>query len=164
MKQIKKMTLALLMTSLFFSSCNMKKKNTSSEFDDSPNIELVTLDNGEEVILRKDYYGTYSFNDWNSYNVVNTELHRAEELDFKTSLNRLSNLNEEILGLSNTIPNWLKTEEVMEDVDDVIEEYSKLLKERDQPTKNIKQNLEELSEKFDDLREELNETIEEYSA
>lgn len=153
------MTSIVLTTSLFFISCGFKKDN-GKIFEDNPRIELLELNNGKEVILRKDYYGTYSFNNWNAYNIANIEIHRIEEVDYKISKNRLLNLNDEIYSLPNKIPKWLKTEEVIEDIYYVQEEYSKLLKQRNLSTKMVRQNWKEFTEKFDDLRDELDETIE----
>lgn len=157
------MTSIVLTTSLFFISCDFKKDN-STKFDDSPRIELLELNNGNEVLLRIDYYGTYSFKNWNAYNLVNTELHRIEGINYKTSLNRILNLDKGISSLRSTILNWLKTEEVMEDIDGVQKEYSFLLNERNGSKQKVKQNLEKFTGKFDDLRQELSETVGEFSA
>lgn len=163
MKVIKNITALVLTTSLFLFSCGIRK-DKSTAYNNNPRIKLLTLDNGEEVIVRKDYYDTYSFNSWNAYNLANIEIHRIEEADFEIAKNRYFNLNDDISKLDKRMPEWLKTEEVLEDIDDVKEEYSKLMKERNAPTKNVLQNWEEFTEKFDDLREELEETIEKYDA
>ena len=161
MKLINKMTSILLLTSVFFISCDIKKDNNIA-FKDNPRIELLTLDNGNEVIVRKDYYGTYSFNNWNTYNLANIEIHRIETADYEIPKSRLLNLNDEVSSLDKKMPNWLKTEEVLEDIADVKEEFTKLIEEQNAPMKNIKQNWDEFEEKFDDLREELSETVDEF--
>lgn len=163
MKLTIKTTILLFTTSLFLISCNLKKENTTI-FEDNPRVDLLTLDNGKEVIVRKDYYGTYSFNNWNTYNMANIEIHRIEEADYEIAKNRFLNLNTEISNLQQTIPNWLKTKEVMGKIAEVKTEYDGLMQLKDKPLKSVKERWEEFTEKFNDLREELSETVNEFQA
>ena len=146
MKTIQKLIFTMAITTLLFASCNSTKSTR------------IKLDNGEFVEFSKDK-GYLSFKDWDSFNSVNQEMHTNKNADIQSKTNRLEGLKVNIGNLQNTIPYWLKTEEVLEDIDDVQEEFKKLIKEKNEPTKNVEQNLEEFTEKFDDLREELNETI-----
>ena len=61
--------------------------------------------------------------------------------------------------MSATIPNWIKTEDILEEIAEIEQEYETLLSEKDKSTKKIRENWEDLSDNFDSLREELNETI-----
>ncbi|TMM32426.1 hypothetical protein FDT66_02890 [Polaribacter aestuariivivens] len=157
MKTLKKITLSLAISGLLFTSCD---KNSEKE---AKTVE-VKLENGQTVTYNINTNGLLSFDDWNEFNTANKELKDIENLNLETTTARISALGNSIASLENTIPSWLKTEEVLEDIDDVQKDYQKLLKEKNEPVKNVKQNLEELIEKFDDLREELNETIEDYTS
>ncbi|WP_299671222.1 hypothetical protein [uncultured Polaribacter sp.] len=171
MKTIKKFTTVLAIASLLFVSCDKaKEKKTDMNSSDTNTTEMsieakkmkVKIADGQYGSYNVDVYGDLSFDDWDGFNIANKELRDIENLELNTTTQRIENLNGTIANLGNSIPVWLRNEEVMEDVDDVQEEYRKLLKEKDEPMKNVKQNLEELIEKFDDLREELNETIAKY--
>ncbi|WP_299063152.1 hypothetical protein [uncultured Polaribacter sp.] len=157
MKIIKKFTAVLTVTGLLFMSCN---KTTDTEYK---TMEIKIAD-GQTVEYKVDSEGHLAFNDWDVFNDANRELMEIEERDLAVNPEIIEGLNNSVNNLGNTIPSWLKTEEVLEDIEDVQEEYKKLLDERNEPAKNVKQNLEELNEKFDDLREELNETIEDYNS
>ncbi|MFD2530049.1 MULTISPECIES: hypothetical protein [Polaribacter] len=157
MKIIKKFTAVLTVTGLLFMSCN---NATDTEYK---TMEIKIAD-GQTVEYKVDSEGHLAFNDWDGFNDANRELMEIEERDLAVNSEIIEGLNNSVNNLGNTIPAWLKTEEVLEDIDDVQEEYKKLLDERNEPAKNVKQNLEELNEKFDDLREELNETIEDYNS
>lgn len=167
MKAIKKMTAVLAITGLLFISCDKateKKSDMKTDMKVEVNTMKIKLANGQYVDYNLDANGSLSFNNWSGFNIANKELRDIAELNLETSTQRIENLNGTISNLGNTIPTWLKNEEVMEDIDDIQEEYKKLLKEKNEPAKNVKQNLEELIEKFDDLREELNETIAKYKS
>lgn len=159
MKVIKKCALVATITTLIFTSCNTKKTEILQYSD---NVVVVDLEDGKKVTVKKDDYGTYSFNDWNAFNVANTDLYEVENMDYNSSKRRIENLNRWISSLPKTAPNWIKTEEVLEDINNVQKEYEALLNERNKSTKVIRENWEDLSEKFDDLREEIEETIEDY--
>ena len=152
MKMIKKFTTVLTITGLLLTSCDSKKEK---EY----NLELS---DGTSVFYNSNDENAISIDGWSEFNAANKTLINLEDRDYTISMGSLEGLNGAIANLSNTIPSSLKTEEVLEDIDDVQEEYKKLINEKNEPLKNIKQNIEELVEKFDDLREELNETVEDY--
>lgn len=149
----------LLLTSCSFSS---KKERINRNLVDNKNISLLNIDEDQKIIIRKDYYGTYSFSSWNAYNVANTQIHQVKNLEFNSSVERIENLEKNISKLSSTIPDWLETNKVLKEIEDVKEEYATLLNEKDKSTKAIRENWEELSNEFDDLREELSETVKDY--
>ncbi|QOD60165.1 hypothetical protein H9I45_12550 [Polaribacter haliotis] len=157
MKTIKKITAVLALLAVLFTSCSDTKK--TNEAFKTVKIELA---DGNTVNYKLGTTGTLSFDDWKGYNTINSELYEIERMDLVATTAKIEEMQASIANLGNTIPAWLRTEEVLEDIDDVQEEYQKLLKEKNEPVKNVKQNLEELIEKFDDLREELNETIDKY--
>ena len=151
----------LLLTSCSFSS---KKDRINRNLVDNKNISLLNIDEDQKIIIRKDYYGTYSFSSWNAYNVANTQIHQVKNLEYNSSVERIENLKKNISKLSSTIPDWLETNKVLKEIEDVKEEYATLLNEKDKSTKAIRENWEELSNEFDDLREELSETVKDYRA
>lgn len=175
-----------LMLSLFLIvSCNNVKKTDSDVENEMEEIVEVEKDNidvdgemtpknnevktvtykmkaQEPIVYNLDTNGIAGFKDWKDFTVVNFELAEIERANYITTAQRIRNMNFRVANLSNTIPAWLKTEEVMEDVADVQSEYLELIKESNASENEIKENLEELSEKFDDLKEELNETVADY--
>lgn len=189
MKTIKMKSIQLfstLMLSLFLiASCNNVKKTDSDAENNMEEIVEVEKDNmdvdgemtpknnevktvtykmkaQEPIVYNLDTNGIAGFKDWKDFTVVNFELAEIERANYTTTNQRIRNMNFRVANLSNTIPAWLKTEEVMEDVADVQSEYLELIKESNASENEIKENLEELSEKFDDLKEELNETVAKY--
>ena len=169
MNTIKKFTSILAIASLVFVSCDKAKEKNTDEVKvvtTTDNFETFTikLEDGNTVTYNKNKEGVLRFNDWDGFNIANQEMTAIENMSFNTTKQRLEDLRGTILNLENTIPAWLKTEEVMEDIADIKEEYNKLYNERNEPVKNVKQNWEELSEKFDDLREELNETLDKFKS
>ncbi|WP_340850635.1 hypothetical protein [Polaribacter vadi] len=151
-------------TLLFLTSCSFssKKDRINRNLVDNKNISLLNIDEDQKIIIRKDYYGTYSFSSWNAYNVANTQIHQVKNLEYNSSVERIENLEKNISKLSSTIPDWLETNKVLKEIEDVKEEYATLLNEKDKSTKAIRENWEELSNEFDDLREELSETVKDY--
>lgn len=154
MKAIKKITavLAIAITILLLSSYGKNKENNEDRY-------FVKLDDGRTMIYGKSANEIASFNTWTTFNTANAELLAIEKMDDDIYKEHLEDLNGTIKSLPKTIPTWLKTEEVMEDIIDVQKECTKLMKKKNEP---VKENLEELSEKFDDLREELGQVIEDY--
>ncbi len=149
---------------ILFTSCSniSKQDQINRNLIDNKNISLLNIDEENKIIIRKDYYGTYSFSSWNAYNVANIQVHQVENLEFNSSVDRIENLQKNISTLSSTIPDWLETNEVLKEIEDVKEEYATLLNEKDKSTKDIRENWEELSNEFDDLRAELSETVKDY--
>lgn len=152
MKTIKRFTAILAMASIVLVACDAKKEK---EYN-------LDLNDGTSVFYNSNDEDALRINGWTSFNAINETFKGLQETDFDLPMTSLENLNDPIANLSNSIPTSLKTEEVIEDIEDVQEEYTKLINEKNEPLDNVKQNMEELVEKFDDLREELNETVEDY--
>jgi len=177
-------TVAITATGLLFMSCNDGKSKIA---DESLNTHEINIDKEETAMLsnsetKSDDYklninsrkidtsrdinysktGIASIKNWDSYNTLNTEMAEIKKLKLKTTNVRVINLNNSISNLGNNIPAWLKTEEVMEDVEDIKKEYKELMNEKNASEKEKKENLEEFFEQFDDLNEELDETVQRY--
>lgn len=187
---VKSIAIALTLSNLMFISCDKTKINTDDKKEqiaemvtiekdnldvEMPNevnnniedIEITTRtykmrDRVTPIIYDLDTTGIAGFDDWVDYTIVHYELADIKKANYIAPRERINNLNYKVANLKNTIPDWLKTEEVMEDVADIQKEYLELISELDASDKEIKENLEEVVEKFDDLREELDETVEEY--
>ena len=174
MKTLKKLTAILAISGFLFISCDNTKKekvedkmeeveesmeDAGDDISDEFKEMQLELEDGTYVNYKANNDGDLSFNDWEGFNTANEELRAIEELDSKTYTTRIGDLNATITNLGNSIPAWLKTDEVMEDVENIQKEYKKLSDERNESEDKVEQNIEDLMEKFDDLREELNETI-----
>jgi hypothetical protein len=70
-------------------------------------------------LFSKDYYGTNSFRNWNSYNVTNTQVLQVKNLEYNSSVQRVESFKKNILNLSSTIPAWLENKEVLNEIKDV---------------------------------------------
>lgn len=190
MKSIKLFATALTVSSFMMVSCDVKKENTNEEevieivevekdnidvdadMDSDMNtkklaeVEVKTrtykMKKQEPIVYDLDANGIAGFDDWRDYTVVNYELAEIRKAKYITTAQRVKNMNYRIANLGNSIPAWLKTEEVMEDVADVQKEYLELIEDADASENEMKENLEELTEKFDDLKEELDETVQQY--
>lgn len=155
MKIVKQIAVVFTMITLFFVACNTAQdKNTDENVFELNDGTTIQLDNNNNVA---------TITNWGDFNSANNALLNLEDRNYEISMSNLSNLRGSIANLAESIPQSLRTEEVLEDIEDVQEEYRTLMNESDEPLKNIKQNIEELVEKFDDLREELYETVEDYS-
>ncbi len=190
MNSVKTAAIVLTLTNFLLFSCDNPKKNTTTEAKeeiaelyekDKDNLDVELENDMEEgtedkvvtrtfkmkeketpIVYNLDKRGIAGFDDWKDYTVVNYELSNLRKVDFVTTRERIQNMNYRIANLGNTIPAWLKTEEVMEDVQDIQDEYLELIEDQDASEKEMQENLEELSEKFDDLKEELDETVNDY--
>ena len=184
MNSIKLFVAAITDSSFMLVSCDTGKKKNIDSKEEIVEINEVEIDNleteeaemegeiktrtykmkdGKSIVYNLDAKGIVGFDDWADYTVVNSELAEFRRLNYVTTADRVKNMNYRIANLGNTIPAWLKTEEVMEDVADIQKEYLELIEDANASENEIKENLEELSEKFDDLKEELDETVKEYT-
>ena len=145
---------------------NNDETATSTNYADIPENEVRTrtyiLKEGQPLVYNLDVNGIAGFDDWADYTVVNYELADFKRANYVTTRERLRQMNFRVANLQNSIPEWLRTEEVMEDIADIQKEYLELIKDSDASEKELRENLEELSEQFDDLKEELDETVAEY--
>lgn len=119
--------------------------------------------NGEKIAYHLDESGVIHLDDWRSFSTLESEMAIMKNLDFKITNKAINDLEGIVTSLKQTIPDWLMTDEVMEDIDDVQKEYQELLIEINANEKERVENLEELSEQLDDLQEEINETVYAYA-
>ncbi|RCS28447.1 hypothetical protein DUT90_00545 [Polaribacter sp. WD7] len=178
---IKNISLGITLSIFLLISCNNYKKEAGankqvvaevldnqkdSKVVESKKEEIKTrtykMKDGTALVYNLDAKGIVGFDDWNDYAIVNSEIVNFKKVNFKTTEARMRHLNYRIANLSNTIPPYLKTEEVLEDVADIQKEYKELIEDTNASEKEVAENLEEVYEKFDDLKEELNETMERY--
>lgn len=139
----------------------MKNPSDDRAREDFTNQTLV-LSNGDKATYKIDSKGVIIPSDWYAYNTLHTQIADIKNVKFDVPETRVANLNGLINNLEKNIPDWLKTEEIMEDVADIKKEYEELMTEKNASEKERKENIEELSEQFDDLQEEINETVNEY--
>ncbi|TXD47792.1 hypothetical protein [Polaribacter sp. IC073] len=184
MNSIKLFATALTVSSFMLVSCDNNKKEKTNvtkeilEIKDDINKEAAETEmkmeedvktrtykmkDGTAIVYNLDAKGIAGFDDWSNFTIVNSELAQMRKSKFVTTSQRIKNMNFRMANLANTVPAWLKTEEVMEDVADVQKEYLELIEDPNASENEMKENLEELSEKFDDLKEELDEAVKEYT-
>ena len=190
MKSIKLITTTLVVSSVAFMSCKSDYKTADTEVDtvEEQVEELETeMDNATDNNAESDYImdsnqvmskeyamndgrninyqtteaGIVGFDGWQQFNILTYELDEMKKANIYTK-ERVGNLRGVIATLDESIPSWLKNEEVMEDVADIQKEYNELMAEPNATEKEYKENLEEVSEKYADLQEELTETVEKY--
>ncbi|WP_439131375.1 hypothetical protein [Polaribacter sp.] len=185
---IKTIVILLALSTLTLLSCNNIKKKTNIKVkegiadavekeQDNTDIEAKDENINENVVKTRSYTmkdrttpivydldinGVVGFKDWTDFTVVNYELQNLRNTNVDTTKVRLEDLNYRMANLRTTIPDWLQTEEVMEDVAAIQKEYLKLISDKDASDDEMKENLEEVFEKFDDLRKELDETVTQY--
>lgn len=182
MNSIKILSTSLALAGLTLMSCGNDKnkatdneaetetENVESSYEKSEKAEEVNeiktrqyaMADGDEFTYRYDNEGAISLNNWNDYNTVTLKMAEIEDADFVVTFEDLNGLEYSILNLSESIPSWLRTEEVMEDIADIQKEYKELIAEQNASESERQENLEELNEQFADLREELAETVEDY--
>lgn len=140
----------------------VSKKRTTPIKKDSLKTRTYKMKDGSKITYQYDPEGIVGFDDWKDFTIINTEIIDISRRNINESKQRMSNLNYRIANLSNSIPAYLKTEEVMEDVADIQKEYLELIEDTDASEKEIAENYEELAEQFADLNEELEETMDKY--
>ncbi len=190
MKSIKLVTTTLVVSGLAFMSCknDYKAKDTEvdtveeqvndleNEMDKSsksnsesdyimPSDQVMSkeyaMNDGRNINYQTTQAGIVGFEGWKQFNILTYELEEMKKANIYTK-ERIGNLRGVIATLDDSIPDWLKTEEVMEDVDDIQKEYNELMADPNASEKEYKENIEEVSEKYADLQEELTETVEKY--
>lgn len=180
LNSVRMLTMSLVVAGLTLVSCGEDKKKTTDidedaavqtdyeakDYEASDDNTIKTrqyaMADGDNFTYRYDNDGAITLNNWEDYNTVNLQFSELEDADFAITVEKYETLDYSIANLANTIPAWLKTEEVMEDIADIQKEYKELRAEENASESEVKENLEELSEQFADLREELAETVEDY--
>lgn len=107
--------------------------------------------------------GIVGVSGWSSFNTLSNHVYMLEGKDFTTTREIIPLMSSNIMILDDTIPEWLMTEEIMEDVKDVQKDYVELMKGTKISSHEFKENLEEVIEQYEDLREEVGETVEKYN-
>ncbi|WP_397444612.1 hypothetical protein [Polaribacter sp. R77954] len=162
MNILNKIKYVLLLFSIVFSSCSTKKREKAI-FLDNPNVFRIKLENGETEIVRKNHADDYIFESWNAYNMVNTQLSLMENEEYKISKNRIVYLKKFMNNLAVSIPNWLQTNAINQELEDVEEEFDKLIDELDESTHVIRKNCRELNQEFNELQKEVKKTVKSYT-
>ncbi|MBU3011084.1 hypothetical protein KO506_06700 [Polaribacter vadi] len=152
----------LLAAILLISSCNFKNEE-KTDLKSNSDVVYIELDNGDTEIIRKNYEDGFVFENWNAYNMANAQLLSMENDEFKISKNRIIYLKKFVNNLSETIPSWLQTNEVQEEINDVEKEFTVLIDELNESTQQIRANCKELNKEFKDLRQDINERVEDYT-
>ncbi|WP_124980965.1 hypothetical protein [Nonlabens xiamenensis] len=107
--------------------------------------------------------GIVGVSDWESFNTLSEHVYMLEGKTLNETMVIIPQMRENIMLLDDTLPMWMWTESVMEDVQDVQKEYIELMKGTKMDTSEFKENLEEVIEQYEDLREEVGETVKKYN-
>lgn len=148
----------LIILFLFLLTLSCKEKNINIIENDD--LALVEITEEDETLVRKNFYDTYTFSNWNDFNLANVRLHQIESEDYNTTVSRLVELDSFVVDMPKSIPDWLKTDKVLNELDDVQKKYEELKEERDTTTTIIRKNYKELTKEFNDLRDELGKIVE----
>jgi len=192
MKNLKITVLTLALSGLAFTSCKDDKENNSreivevemsSEMDSKlkqeaedktrsansvsnkamASINKVTTKDG--ITVERSINNTVNamqISGWSGFNTLSIEMKKLEGADFKTIKAALPSVASTINSLNTTRPDWMKTEEISEDIEDLQKEYKELMSKDNTNDRKYKRDLEELNEAYDDLVEEINETFDKY--
>lgn len=180
MKNLKLIPFAVAIALVGFTSCADEKK-------DNKIVEENTLQNETEVLrgdvknvneinemeakkmanmvdsnVFTEYKSTGIVKGWAALNDLNTGMKSLSGKDYVSSKKMAGNLAATINDLTLTRPDWLKTEEISEDIADLEKDYKKLMSEDNTNEDKFRRDLEEVNEQYEDLVEEVNETIERY--
>lgn len=180
MKNLKLIPFAVAIALVGFTSCADEKK-------DNKIVEENTLQNETEVVrgdveevnevnemeakkmanmvdrnVFTEYKSTGTVKGWAALNDLNTGMKSLSGKDYASSKKMVGNLAATINDLTITRPDWLKTEEISEDIADLEKDYKKLMSEDNTNEDKFRRDLEEVNEQYEDLVEEVNETIERY--
>lgn len=107
--------------------------------------------------------GIVGVSGWSSFNTLSNHVYMLEGKDFDTTREIIPLMSSNIMMLDDTMPEWLMTEEIMEDVMDVQKDYVELMNGTKMTSHEFEENLEEVIEQYEDLREEVGETVQEYN-
>ena len=106
--------------------------------------------------------GIVGISNWESFNKLSREMYTLKGADYFTTITMMRRMQPTVAKLQATMPAWMNTEEIIEDVDDFIKDYNELVGDTTADDKEFRENLEEISEQYEDLREEAQEVFVEY--
>lgn len=109
-----------------------------------------------------EYKSSGTITSWKAFADLHTGMTSLAGKEYATSKKMAGNLVETINDLTLSRPDWLKTEEISEDIADLEKDYKKLMSEDNTNEDKFRRDLEEVNEQYDDLIEEVNETLERY--
>ena len=178
MKNLKTIPYAVAIALIGFTSCAKEKKENNILEENDIETEVVRSDvdavNEVEQMEAKrmanmvdknvftEYKNTGTVTGWKTFSDLQIGMKSLEGKDYATTKKIAENLASTINDLTITRPDWLKTEEISEDIADLEKDYKKLMSEDNTNEDKFRRDLEEVNEQYDDLIEEVNETIERY--
>lgn len=178
MKNLKTIPYAVAIALIGFTSCAEEKKENNILEENDIETEVVRSDvdavNEVEQMEAKrmanmvdknvftEYKNTGTVTGWKTFSDLQTGMKSLEGKDYATTKKIAVGLTSTINDLTLTRPDWLKTEEISEDIADLEKDYKKLMSEDNTNEDKFRRDLEEINEQYEDLVEEVNETIERY--
>lgn len=178
MKNLKTIPYAVAIALIGFTSCAEEKKENNDLEENNTQTEIVRNDvdavnavdemeakrmaNMVDKNIFTEYKNTGIVTGWKAFSDLHIGMKSLEGKDYAATKKTAGNLAATINDLTITRPDWLKTEEISEDIDDLEKDYKKLMSEDNTNEDKFRRDLEEVNEQYDDLIEEVNETIERY--
>ncbi|MBF4983589.1 hypothetical protein FNJ87_04345 [Nonlabens mediterrranea] len=133
----------------------------AQSYEPLPGVNQGAKTNVNGIADDLDNEGVVGVSNWTSFNTLSNHMYLLEGANLEQTKMLVSKMGRNIMLLDDTMPSWVNTEEIREDVADVQKEYKELIA-RDTDQKEFKEDLEELTEQYEDLREELKEVTMEY--
>lgn len=130
-------------------------------YEPLPGVNKGTITNVNGISDDLKDEGIVGVGDWTSFNTLSNYMYLLEGASLEQTKVLVSKMGTNIMMLDDTMPSWVNTEEVREDVADVQKEYKELIAYRTDREEYM-EDLEELTEQYEDLREELKEVTMEY--
>ncbi|PQJ30550.1 hypothetical protein BST92_00720 [Nonlabens arenilitoris] len=130
-------------------------------YEPLPGVNKGTITNVNGIADDLKDEGVVGVGDWTSFNTLSNHMYLLEGASLEQTKVLVSKMGTNIMMLDDTMPSWVNTEEVREDVADVQKEYKELIAYKTDREEYM-EDLEELTEKYEDLREELKEVTMEY--
>jgi len=153
-------------------SLNSSKNSKTMTSDADSDTKSTTAYNNINKVISKDGNNVersidneikaMQISGWSGFNTLSKEMKKLEGANLATMKTTLPKFANTIASLKTTRPDWMKTEEIGEDIEDLQKEYKELMSKNNTNDRKYGRDLEELNEAYDDLVEEINETFDKY--
>ncbi|KEZ92939.1 hypothetical protein [Nonlabens ulvanivorans] len=130
-------------------------------YEPLPGVNKGTITNVNGIADDLKNEGIVGVGSWSSFNTLSNHMYLLEGANLKQTKMLVSKMGTNIMMLDDTIPSWVDTEAIREDVADVQKEFKELIATKTDNDEYM-EDLEELTEQYEDLREELKEVTMEY--
>lgn len=106
--------------------------------------------------------GVIGVGSWSEFNKLSKMMYTLKGASYFTTIKMMRAMEPTALKLRATMPTWLKSDEVKEDIADFVKDYTELVTSTSADDDEFRENLEEIVEQYEDLREEVQEQFNAY--